>query len=266
VTQFYLPVQGPSSGEWVYQPRVLGAAEVVFVVDKRKGLEHTRTVRLLAQPAAAGCPVDWESAEAAPEDLAAGPASGACWAGVPDTLDTGRKLKALEKAFAAWLYGAQKLALFQNRTLGLVSAPGESLTDFRGRCRLAAVEQAEKALAMEKVKFKPKFEALGMSLPEEPVKKTAGFRSWLTASVTPIARKPSGPAASRQEEKQRKLAGDYQSKKNEICEKWKNVGEEATPLEVKPRKTDVRVTHFGLAWAPCRVAGCKVVPAYRSPA
>jgi hypothetical protein len=266
VTQFYLPVRGPSAGELVYQPLVLGAAEVSFVVDKRKGIEHTRTVRLLAQPAAAGHPVDWERAEAAPEDLATGPASGARWAGIPDTLDTGRKLKTLEKAFAEWLYSTKKLGLFQNRTLGLVSAPGESLADFRGRCRLAAVEQAEKALAMEKVKFKPKFEALGMSLPEDLVKKTAGFWWWLTATVTPIAKKPTGPAPSRQEEKQRKLAGDYQSKKNEICEKWKNVGEEATPVEVKPRKTDIRVTLFGLAWAPCRLAAGREVPAYRSPA
>ncbi len=266
VTQFYLPVRGESSGELVYQPRVLGAAEVTFVVDKRKGVEHTQTLRLLAQPAVAGHPVEWERAEAAPAELATGPTPGARWAGVPDTLDTGRKLKALEKAFADWLYSTQKLGLFRNRILGLVSDPGESLADFRGRCRLGAQARAEEALKMEKVKFAPKFEALGMDLPEEPVKKSVGFWSWLTASVTPVARKPSGPAASRQEEKQRKLAGDYQSKKNEICEKWKNAGEEVTPVEVKPRKTDVRVTHFGLAWAPCRVAGTREVPAYRSPA
>ncbi len=263
VMQFYLPARDTNSGPLEYQPRVLGVAEVVFLVDKRKGVEHTQPFRLLGRPPVAGHPIDWDSAEPAPTDLASGPASGARWAGVPDTLDTGRKLKALEKAFADWLYSTQKLSLFENRALGLVSAPGEGLTAFRGRCRLAAVEQAEKALAMEKVKFAPKFEALGMALPEEPVKKSVGFWSWLTASVTPVKQKPSGPAATRLEEKQRKLTADYQSKKNEICEKWKNVGEQATPVEVKPRKTDVHVTHFGLAWAPCRVVAGKAVPAYR---
>jgi hypothetical protein len=265
VTQFYLSAQGPARGPLEYQPRVLGAAEVAFVVDKRKGVEHTQTFRLLAQPAAAGHPTDWDSAEPAPAELALGPMPGARWAGVPDTLDTARKLKAMEKAFTDWLYSTQKLALFENRTLGLVSAAGEGRSAFQGRCRLAAVEQAEKALAMEKVKFTPKFEALGMRLPEEPVKKSVGFWSWLTASVTPVAaKKPSGPASSRQEEKQRKLTADYQSKKNEICEKWKNVGEEATPVEVKPRKIDVHVTHFGLAWTPCWTTAGKTVPAYRA--
>jgi hypothetical protein len=265
VTQFYLAARGPGRGEVEYQPRVLGAAEVVFAVDKRKGVEHTQTFRLLALPAEAGHPVDWDHAEPAPEALASGPAPQARWAGVPPALDTGRKLKALEKAFADWLYSTQKLALYENRALGMVSHPGESTAAFRDRCRAAAVEQAEKALEMEKVKFAPKFEALGMRLSEEPVKKSGGFWSWLMPSATSVSKKPTGPPATPLEAKQRKLEGDYQSKKNEICEKWKRVGEEATPIEVKPRKTDVHVTHFGLAWAPLWRAAGQAVPAYRAP-
>jgi hypothetical protein len=113
------------------------------------------------------------------------------------------------------------------------------------------VEQAEKALEMEKVKFAPKFEALGMRLPQEPVKQSGGFWSWLMPSATPVSTMPSGPPATPLEAKRRKLEFDYQSKKIEIYQEWKLVGEEATPIQVKPRKTDVRVTHFGLAWAPC---------------
>jgi hypothetical protein len=263
VTQFYLAPRGAPRGEMEYRARVLGATEVTFVIDKRKGVQHTQTLRLLAVPAEAGHPVDWDHAEPAPEALANGPAPQARWAGVPSALDTGRKLKALEKAFADWVYGAQKLSLFENRTLDLISAPGETPTAFRDRCRAAAVRQAEKALEMEKVKFTPKFEALGMKLPEEPVQRHAGFWSWLTASVTPISKAPSGPPSSRLEEKQRKLAADYQSKKNEICEKWKRVGEAAAPLDVKPRKADVRVTHFGLAWAPFWLAAGGDAAAYR---
>jgi hypothetical protein len=261
VTQFYLATRGPARGEMEYRPRVLGAAEVVFIIDKHKGVQHTQVLRLLAAPAEAGHPLDWDRGEPSPEPFAPSPAAQARWAGVPAALDTGRKLKALEKAFADWVYGSRKLPLFENRTLGLVSAPGESLETFRGRCRAAAVVHAEKALEMEKVKFSPKFEALGMSLPVEPVKRHAGFWSWLTASSTPIAKSPSGPPSSRQEEKQRKLVADYQSKKNEICEKWKRAGEEYTVIEVKPRKADVRVTHFGLAWAPFWLA--EGAPAYR---
>jgi hypothetical protein len=264
VTQFYLEARGPAGGNLEYRPRVLGAAEVVFVLDKRKGLQHTQTLRLLALPAEAGHPLDWDHAEAAPQALAPGAAPQARWAGVPSSLDTGRKLKTLEKAFAEWVYGSQRLSLYENRTLGLVSAAGESLEAFRDRCRAEAVHQAEQALEMEKLKFTPRFEALGMRLPEEPAKKQVGFWARLTASVTPAGKGASGPPSSRLEEKQRKLAADYQSKKNEICEKWKRVGEEAAAIEVKPRKADVRGTLFGLAWAPFWLAaGGGERPAYR---
>jgi hypothetical protein len=246
-----------------YRPCVLGEAEVVFVLDKRKGLQHARTLRLLAVPAEAGHPLDWDHAEPGPQALAPGPAQQARWAGVPGSLDTGRKLKALEKAFADWVYGSQKLPLLENRTLGLVSAPGESAETFRRRCVSAAEQQAQKALEMEKVKFAPKFEALGMKLPDEPAKKTGGFWSWLTGSETPAVKTASGPPSSRQEEKERKLKADYQSKRNEIGEKWRRVAEEAAAIEIKPRKVDVRVTLFGLAWAPFWLTGGAGVAAYR---
>jgi hypothetical protein len=231
---------------------VLGFAEVVFMVDKRKGKEHRRAVRLLARPPAAGHPIDWEHAEAVAESLAAGPEPNASWESVPEALDTGRKLKALERAFTDFLYSTEKLSLFENRSLELVSEPGESAASFRDRCRLAAVREAEQALQMEKVKFTPRFEALGAELPGEHEENPGGsWLDWLNpfASAPPRPKKKASGAA-KQEDKLRKLQADYQAKKNEIVEKWKRVGAEITPVQVKPRKADVRVTHFGLVWLP----------------
>ena len=42
-------------------PWVLGVANVVYVLDKHAGTEHTEAVHLLAQPPAAGHPTAWES-------------------------------------------------------------------------------------------------------------------------------------------------------------------------------------------------------------
>ena len=64
-----------------------------------------------------------------PEATAAAP--NAQWAGVPESLDTGRKVKSLEKAFAEHLYTTRKLSLWENRTLGMLSTPGESEAAFR---------------------------------------------------------------------------------------------------------------------------------------
>jgi hypothetical protein len=250
VKQFYLPAQTGVT----YHARVLGFAEVTFVLDKRKGVEHRAAVHLLAQPVPAGHPVAWDQAAAIGETLAPGAAPQARWEGVPDALDTGRKLKALEKAFAEYLYSTQKLALLENRTLELMSQPGETSAAFRERCQSAAAEGARQALDLEKAKFEPKFKALDMSLPpDDPEEKKGGsLLGWLFGSSTSKA-KP-GSAAKRKEEKQqerqRKLDADYQSKRNEIREKWRRAGEEGTPVQLKPRKADVRVTHFGLAWVP----------------
>jgi hypothetical protein len=251
VTQFYLPPASPTSAI-LYKPSVLGIAEIAFVVDKRKGNEHTETIRLLASPAASGHPLDWDHAQTIGEALATTPLPGAQWDSVPDSLDTGRKLKMLEKAFGEHLYSARKLSLFHNRTLALVSEVGEILDSFRDRCRRAAAAEAAQALAMEKAKFTPRFQALGMAVPDDPRgadQSGSSFFGWLFSAVLP-ASKDEGPPSSRQEEKERKLTADYRAKQAEIHEKWKRIGEEHIPIQVKPRKVDVRVTHFGLAWVP----------------
>jgi hypothetical protein len=252
VTQFYLaPARAlPASAEIEYRPGVLGFAEVVFLIDKRKGTEFRKPEHLLALPAAPGHPLAWDQAEEIGEQVTDKPQSRARWANVPESLDTGRKLKALEKAFADYLYSTRKLELFQNRSLELVSAPGESVASFQKRCREAAQAQARQALEMERVKFKPKFDALGEEMPEDPgeAKAGTGFLDWILGRGT--SSKPAAPPRDKHEEKVRKLEADYQSKRNEVAEKWKRIGEEATRIEVKPRKADVRVTHFGLAWLP----------------
>jgi hypothetical protein len=255
VTQFYLPLPrgkaAPPGAELEYQPYVLGFAELTFVTDRRTGSEHKQPYRLLALPAAPGHPMAWDEADSIPETLAERPLPAARWGGVPEALDTGKKLKVLEKAFAEYLYSSQKLSLFENKTLGLVSAPGESEAVFQVRCRQAAQAQASQALEMEKLKFTPRFEALDAKLPPDSA-----------------SHPPAGKAGTKQEEKVRKLTADYLAKRAELIEKWKRVGEERTAIQVKPRKADVRVTHFGLAWAPCfrrALAGGKVelVAAYR---
>jgi hypothetical protein len=257
VRQFYLPLSPmrPAGAEVVYYPYVLGVAEVLFVMDKRTGKEHRRTLRRLAEAAPAGHPVAWDKGRPIRDDLAAAPEANAAWGEVPEALDTGKKLKALERAFIEFLYAAQKLALFENRTLGLVGEPGEGEQDFRKRCEAAAEQEKQKALEMERVKFAPKFEALEATAGDEAPAKGRGRTARKSGSV------------SRQEEKRRKLQADYQSKQDEITEKWRRIGEEATPIQLKPRKADVRVTHFGIGWAPYwRVASDgKVVlaPAYR---
>src|SRR5205807_530005 len=110
-------------------------------------------------------------------------------------------------------------SLWENRTLGLVSRPGEKEADFRKRCDAAARQEAEQALALEKAKFKPKFDSLDLKLPaEQPAK---GAESWLGRVLKETqALETDDP---KQTEKRRKLMTDYLSKFAEIEAKWKHI-------------------------------------------
>jgi hypothetical protein len=250
VMQFYLPVSQNLNTPVVYRPKLLAFADVPFLVDRRTGREHVEHVRLLAEPMEAGHPAAWGTATSIDGTLDQKAAAGASWDSVPASLDTGKKLKALEKAFLDYVAGTMKLSLFENRTLALVSNPGEPEQEFADRCRVAADGQKQQALEMEKLKFAPKFEALDASLPDDEgkPKKGGGFLSRLFGGSS--RPDPRDKAAARRLEKVRKMTADYQAKRAEIIEKWKRVGSEATPIQVKAKKADIRVTHFGLAWVP----------------
>jgi hypothetical protein len=209
--------------------------------------------------------------------LADAPEAGARWAAVPESLNSAKKLKALEKSFADFLYNSARLTLLENSKLGLVGNPGEDVLAFRERCRSAARHEAEKALAAEKIRYQPRFEALGASLPGEASGPQRGITSLLDL-VNPwkfFQNAPSETQAAkgaergtRQQDAVRKLEAEWHAKQAGTWEKWKQVGEEYAEVPLTPRRADVRVTHFGLAWAPfwqvrAGDGAPQLVPAYR---
>jgi hypothetical protein len=258
VTQFYVPLGNPvrpaGPVELVYQPRVLGFAEVVFM-DKKRDLEYRRPYRYLAAPPAAGQSADWHAAEAFARALTESPEPGARWADVPDSLNTAKKLAALKRGFGDFLYGNAKLALYVNGTLDLVSKPGEDVPAFQERCRTAARQEAARALEAEKGRYEPKFKALGAELPADPTGAKSGA-SWLPdlgwglfamawASPRPVTR-----LSAKDQARLGNLEEEWRKRWQELTEKWRQAGEEYHEVQLTPRKADVQVTHFGLAWVP----------------
>jgi hypothetical protein len=201
-----------------------------------------------------------------------GPAPTASWAKVPETLNTPKKLKALERRFLEFVTSNAELTLFTNRTLGLVSQPGEELASFREQCRERARREAEQALAKERTKFSPKFTALHAEIPpEQPV--PAGGSSWSLSGaffdLLALGTQAPSPRLSQKEQiKLTALQSDWQKKRQEIGDKWRRIGDEYEEFPLKPRKSDTELTHFGLAWVPYwQVLGVsgqlEFVPGYR---
>ncbi len=254
ISQFYIPVTAPRPSQvanavLMYQPRLYGAAEVVFV-NKKKGKDYRRQYRLIIEPAREGETVRWATAARAgelPSDASAEP--GARWAPVPESLNTARNLKALEKAFAEHLYSNARMVLLENARLGLTGEPGEDVMAFRARCRAAAQQEADKTIAAEKTKYEAKFRALGVPMPEGHVR---GEDSLLDL-FNPLKWFKSTPSRS-VEDKVQKLHVEWLTRQADITGKAKAAGEEYTETQLSPRRQDVQVTQFGLAWLPVWVA------------
>jgi hypothetical protein len=247
ISQYYLPVTvtGPPTARLLYQAKLYGAAEVAFV-DKKKGKEFRRQHRLLIQPARDGETLRWAAGEQVGDLPSSGSAeAGAHWSEVPASLDTARKLKSLEKSFADHLYSNARMTLLQNTTLGLVGEPGEDVVAFRARCRQAARQEAEKALGALRQKVEPQFQALGVPMPEGHVREGESLLDafnplhWFKAAPRPDVT-----------DRVNKLHSEWLIKQAEVVAQWKKVGEEYTETTLAPRRQDVQVTQFGLAWAP----------------
>jgi hypothetical protein len=265
--QFFLPVPPEAAGgSVVYQPRLLGAAEVVFA-DRRKGVEHRKTYRLLADPPADGQPVTWGTAQPVGEGLAPAPEAGAQWADVPPALNTAKKIKPLERAFAGYLQANARLTVYRNRKLGVTGTPEDDLAAFRETCRTLARQKAQEEIETEKVKLAAKKTALDGADAEpgdapEP-EEGAGLLDLVFRKLNPFAASSPIPAPphrsskdrarqDRQRDARRKLQEAWQAKVVAVGEKWRKAAEEIDDLGLTPRKADVRVTAFGLAWVPAR--------------
>ncbi|MFL5241374.1 MAG: helicase HerA domain-containing protein [Gemmataceae bacterium] len=259
IAQFYLSPgkQTANAGKGVaYRAGLLACAEIAFC-DKKRNLDVNRPFRLLTLAGPGVSFSTWQNARPVSEELASGPEPGACWEAIPEPLNSSKKLKLLEKEFLDYLYGNAKLVLYENRKLQLISAPGEDAQVFLERCRQTARQQAAKALEAEKKKFEPKFTALGAVVPQagppaqEPVRNGGSWLDWLPfLGSTTIQVSSSRNLTAKQRTKLLDLEKTWQTKKEELAAKWKEAGEEYSEVTLKPRKVDIRITQFGIAWAP----------------
>ncbi len=243
VTQYYLTMKEPATAV-TYRARLLGSAEAAFV-DRKRGIDHRRPYRLLTDVPRAGEPAGWSVAVPWTGELAEAPHPGARWDDAPDTANTAKKLAALQRDFLNFLAGSATLTILTNRALGLVGTPDEELAKFQERCRAEAGRMAQEALAALRAKALPKFKEFDALPPDDAEAKSGS--SWLSMLGLQPAESLS-KAETRRQEKRRKLEDDYRGQRAAIVEKWRAVGEAQEEVVLKPKKADLRVTHFGLAW------------------
>jgi hypothetical protein len=134
----------------VYEPAVIGAAEVHFVDRKRDIDEQVEKILVNTTPGSLGG-ADWDEAEALPvgfRDLREDPErveadQGPFYAPLPEQANTASELKSIGKDLSDWLYYNSRLPIAVHPELGLAQEPGEAERAFKIRLKQAAREQRD---------------------------------------------------------------------------------------------------------------------------
>ncbi|HNS52356.1 MAG TPA: DUF87 domain-containing protein [Anaerolineae bacterium] len=273
----------PLQGSLVYTPGLVGLATVYFShAVSRQNWQEEAAYLLPAE----GDDVDWSTGRVTLEarHLGRSPMQGALFADLPRDLGTAKKLAALQQRFEDYLF-TMTSTLSYNPNLKLYSQPGETDEAFRRRCRQAAEKERDAELAKLVAGTKKKLEVLETKLEREERElamdkdKLSGRKGeeLLSGAETLIGlfagRKKSSALSSasrrRRMTKEAKAAVqeseeaikdleaqiaelEEQAKQEEasLTAKWQELMNQLQEIQVRPRRSDVRLDRFALAWIP----------------
>jgi hypothetical protein len=279
------PVAGVE-GTLVYQPALVGLATVHFAHTKSRQT-HAREVSYLLPLEAEGQAVDWSGAQAQLQerDLEREPAPEARFAELPVGLGDAKRYTVLEKEFSEYLFYNLTLALHYNAHVNLYSAPDETERAFQRRCRDAASQARDEEVAKVEAKYKTKLKQLEdrkrreeLELEQDKAEHGARKQEELLSGAETLFGMLSGSRSSRRlssasrkrrmtsqaradvkeseeviQDLEKQIADVEKAKQQEIdelTEKWGTWIDDWQEEQVRPRRTDVQVTLFALAWFP----------------
>lgn len=164
VPQQFVPIRNAKASDavLVYQPMVLGAAEIRFV-DNKANIDLSQDMTAITPITEGIIAVDWDNSMEARMDLSdmeEQPAEESLFANLPGAAGKPKSYEDFNKGFTGWLYRTQKLEIFKSPSTKEVSKPGESERDFRVRLQQSGREQRDKGAESLRQKYAPKITAL----------------------------------------------------------------------------------------------------------
>ena len=273
-------------GQLVYDPALIGLAVVRFAhARSRQTLEQALTY-LLPGTEVSGF-IDWSQGQVQLDagTLAHKPGPGALFGRLPVDLGNASRFAALEKEFGEYLFYNRSVTISYNPHLKLYSELGETAKSFQRRCRETAGQlrdaEAEEIKGRYKVQFDQFLEKIKREkreLEEDEVEYGARKREEFFSGAESVVDFFTGrkmrrgvSTASRKRrltqqakadiEESEKTIDDLESQLYEagahlqreldaLTARWVPLIDDLQQEEVRPRRTDVRVNLFGLAWLP----------------
>lgn len=276
---------GDDSGE--YEPCLFAQATLHYV-KASAGLDQWEEPTLVAPLASSDVGSAWDDAELVASgelDLFDRAPDEANYRDLPTGVGNAKRLKAFEKALKNHLYQHHPKAMWRCKALKLTSKPDETKAEFAARVQLAAREHRD--IRMEKLrdKFAPKLKRLQdrIRTAEERVDREKSqydqqkLQTGISVGATVLgaifgrrtmgkattAARGAGRVAREREDIQRAQdkVEDLQEQLKDLEEKFQEATEdlsddealtspEITETSIRPRKGDIDITRFALAWRP----------------
>ncbi len=158
----------------IYEPAIVGAAEIRFVDRRRSINEQIEKMLVTAAPADAR-QIDWNDSENLPIQLnnltdrpeAVGANQGPFFAPAPEGVNSAAELKSIKKSLSDWLYYNTRLPIIVHTELKLFQQPGETMREFKIRLQQAARENRDAEVDKLEDKYDTRISRLDTKLRKE---------------------------------------------------------------------------------------------------
>ena len=271
----------------VYHPTLVASAKI-RVLDRKLGVDSEFTRAALVTTLEKRGSVRWEDYESSRdglENIETTPAPGARFGSIDAPLNDSRLMGAIQKDFADWVLRNSSVQARANPTLKVFAGPDVSQADFMRACADAAREMRDKEMAKQTSQIDRQLKTLEDKLAREErelredeaelsnrkleeagthIENITGLfggrrkASRLSSSLT--KRRMTEQAKADVEESIEAIAlykqqiAEFQRRREEVIaelnDKWGSVVNESTEITVNPKKTDIFVDIFGVAWMP----------------
>lgn len=271
----------------LYDPHLVGLATVIYP-DAQAGQHEAENLSVLVPVPSAHSLVQWHENLTDPisaRDLAPSPTREGLYGSLPDGMTDSTPYTQYKNDLAEFIYREHTREAWAHRELGLESRPGESQRDFAERCQEEARKRRDAELDRVTKQYETQASKLQTALEREQAEleqdlanlKGRRGEELLSAGETVVSllmgRKRSS-ALSRASTKRRMtskakadvaeseaaiaklekqiadVAGERDRALQAVRERWSDLAMQVQPSAIRPKKSDIRVQVFGLAWVP----------------
>ncbi len=270
----------------MYRPTLLASAQV-RLLDRKYGVDSEVTKSALVETLDRRGVVRWEEfpyAGPSLDKVETMPAAGARFAGMETPLNDSKLMTALQKDFTDWLFRNTEVTARANLKLKVFGGPDVSQAEFMKACAEAArdgrdAELEKKAAAIDKkiksVEDKLLKEERELRQDEEDLRNRnietglsgaealaglfgLGRKKSLSTSVSKYRMaqnakeevEESVDAIAQFKKERADLARQREEIESEVNDIWGSVVNDISEVSIKPKKTDIYVNLFGVAWKP----------------